>query len=604
MSVSSSEQRRAAWASVWVTAVLAVSAAGAVGIGVLLALIVHDAEALESPLMLSVARQLFNNPWELYGPFGARNLLVLIHAPLYYHLAALLAWPMARAGLDPVTAALVAGRSLSMLSWALTLAAAWRLARLDGAPARAGWLAIFLLASAPVVGVIPFAVRPDTLGVAFQTNGVLLVLSFLRAERPRETTLLAAFALFGLAICVKQHFIVGPLCSTCLLLAAWRRGQVALRSIVRGLLSASTLVLVVYGTEELATGGRMSQAVFLAAANVTRVHPADWSYTMIVLTAIIGRSSGLIALLVGSCLAVVSVDANLGRRAFVAAGTFLVGLVIALVAFPFVVTDRWLGLYSLHAVVGGVQNAVLACTLLVLPVCGFLAPRSLTRGRLDGALWLYLAAELAFVTVLCRTSTGAWVNYAIPSVVVASVLTARLLDRALSDPISPRRLITIVLAASILPIGVVMDPYRSANQRRNEGLAIARISREMSRPSSEFFFVGRPGDNRVSGQLYLVYDDWLYPVFESIHLAEPRSIWLRRALTAGPIRFVVNTSESPRIDGIGLTLPQLGYSRRIQVGPFFVWERILPPSGLSRSSGSGIPPELPPPQPGIEPRGQ
>ncbi|MFI5457589.1 MAG: hypothetical protein ACHRXM_19275 [Isosphaerales bacterium] len=568
MSALSSWQRRAgAWASAWVTAILAVAAAGAIGIGVLLALRLQDAEALESPLMLSIARQLSSSPWALYGPFGGRNLLVLIHAPLYYHLAALLAWPMVRAGLDPVTAALAAGRSLSMLGLALALVAAYRLARLDGAPARAGWLAIFLLASAPVVGVIPFAVRPDMLGVALQINGVLLVLSVLRSERPRETTLMAAFASFGLAICVKQHFMVGPLYSTCLLLAAWRRGQIAFRSIVRGLLTAATLVLVVYGTEELATGGRMSQAVFLAAINVARVHPSDWFHSLIVLIAIFGRSSALIALLVASCLAMVSVDASLGRRAFVAAGTLLVGVIVVLVILPFIVTNKWQGAFLLHA--------VFAAVLIVLPVCAFLEPRSLARGRLDGALWVYLAAELALMLVLCRTSTGAWVNYAIPSAVVAAVLTARVLDRALGDAISYRRLIPIATAASILPIGVVMDPYVSAAKRRNEGLAIAQISQVLGRPSSEFFFVGRPGDNRVRGRLDLVYDEWLYPVFESMHLAEPRSIWLRRALTAGPVRFVVNTSESPQIDGLGLTLPQLGYSRRIQVGPFFVWERIL-----------------------------
>jgi len=567
MSVPSSKQRRAAWVSVWVTAVLAVSAAVAAGIGVLLALSVHDAEALESPLLMSVARQLSNNPWELYGPFGGRNLLVLIHAPLYYHLAALLAWPMARAGLDPVTAALAAGRSLSMLGLAVTLTAAYPLARLDGAPARAGWLAILLIASAPVVGVIPYAVRPDMLGVALQTNGVLLVLSVLRSERPGGTTLPAAFALFGLAICVKQHFIVGPIFSTCLLLAAGRRGQVALRSVVRGVLTALTVVLVIYGTEELATGGQMSRAVFLAAANAARVHPADWFHTMIVLMAIIGRSSGLIALMLAAGLAMVPVGANLGRRLFVTAGTVLVGLIFVLVSLQVVVTDSWQGIYSL--------GAVFTAMLIVLPVCALLEPRSLGRGWLDGALWFYLAGELAWMLVLCRTSTGAWVNYAIPSVVVASVLTARVLDRALGDAISPGRLIPVALAASVLPIGVVVEPYQSANQRRIEGLAIAQISHAMGRPSSEFFFVGRPGDNRLRGRIDLVYDDWLYPVFESIHLAEPRSIWLRRALTAGPIRFVVNTSESPRIDGIGLSLPRLGYARRIQVGPFFVWERIL-----------------------------
>jgi len=378
---------------------------------------------------------------------------------------------------------------------------------------------------------------------------------------------MAAFGSFGLAICVKQHFMVGPLYSTCLLLAAWRRGRVAFRSIVRGLLTASTLVLVVYGTEELATGGRMSQAVFLAAANAARVHPADWFHALIVLIAITGRSSALIALLVASCLSMVSVDASLGRRAFVAAGTLLVGLIFVLVILQVVVRTTWQGVSLLYA--------DFAAMLIVLPICAFLEPRSLARGRLDGALWVYLAAELALMLFLCRTSTGAWVNYAIPSVVAAAVLTARVLDRALGDPISHRRLIPIAVAASILPIGVVMDSYLSAVKHWNEGLAIAQISRALGRPSSEFFFVGRPGDNRVHGRLDLVYDDWLYPVFESMHLAEPRSIWLRRALTAGPVRFVVNTSESPQIEGIGLTLPRLGYSRRIQVGPFFVWERVL-----------------------------
>ena len=40
------------------------------------------------------------------------------------------------------------------------------------------------------------------------------------------------------------------------------------------------------------------------------------------------------------------------------------------------------------------------------------------------------------------------------------------------------------------------------------------------------FFVDRPGFNRVHGRADLVYDPWLYPVFESIKLAEPRSAWL------------------------------------------------------------------------------
>src|SRR5262249_32561121 len=156
------------------------------------ALGLQDTEALESPLLLSVARQLLASPWELYGPFGGQNPLVLIHAPLYYRIAALLAWLMTRVGLDSVSAALLAGRSLSMLGFVWTLWVAWRLARLGGAPGRAGSIAVLLLASAPVVGSIPFAVRPDMLGVALQTTGILLVLSALGTSQPRRTTVVAA----------------------------------------------------------------------------------------------------------------------------------------------------------------------------------------------------------------------------------------------------------------------------------------------------------------------------------------------------------------------------------------------------------------------------
>jgi len=635
MSVRSSKQpRAAAWASRWVMVVLAVSAALTALSGLLLAFSLQDAEALESPLIMSVARQLLISPWELYGPFGAGNLLVLIHAPLYYRLAALLAWPINRTGLQPMVAALVAGRSLSLLGLAVTLTAAYRLARLDGAPRRAGWFAMFLIAAAPVVGVIPFAVRPDMMGAALQTTGVLLVLSVLRSARPGRAMLPAAFGLFGLAICIKQHFIVGPLVSTCLLLAACRRGQVAFRLIVGSLLTGLTLALVVFGTEELATGGRMSQAVFVAAANAARVHPADWFRTEVVLLAVIGRSTGLITLLTASGLALVPVHANLGRRALVAAGTILVGLIFVLANLQVVVAIAQNVAFSLFAVI--------AAAVIILPLCALLEPRSLARGRLDLALWFYLAGELAWLFVLCGSSTGAWVNYAIPSTVFASVLTARTLDRALGEVVSLGRLLPIAVAASILPIGVAVDPFTSANRRSIERMAIARIFQEIGRPSgalssgrrllkssersagpgpsssssaapaitefsagltsstttgstptssrsiwptpdrTEFFFVGRPGDNRVFGRLDLVYDDWLYPVFESIHLAEPRSNWLRRALATGPVHFVVNTSDSPEIEGIGLTLPQLGYSRRIHAGPFFVWERIRPSTGAEK----------------------
>ena len=96
--------------STWLTVIFSLAAVVAVGFGAYLACGREDTEVLESPLMFSVGRQLVYGPWGLYGPFGAQNPLVLIHAPFYYHLAALLAWPIYLAGVDPVWAALAVGQ--------------------------------------------------------------------------------------------------------------------------------------------------------------------------------------------------------------------------------------------------------------------------------------------------------------------------------------------------------------------------------------------------------------------------------------------------------------------------------------------------------------
>ena len=106
----------------------------------------------------------------------------MIHAPLYYRVTALLAWPLARAGFDPVLASLVAGRSLSLVGLVVTLAAAFRLARIDGAPPIAGWWTVLLIVATPVLDPQPYSVRPDMMGIALQTTGLLLVLTVLRSK--------------------------------------------------------------------------------------------------------------------------------------------------------------------------------------------------------------------------------------------------------------------------------------------------------------------------------------------------------------------------------------------------------------------------------------
>src|SRR5579885_3039498 len=95
--------------SALMTSILTASACILIVFRLSLALGNEDVDRYESPLMLSVARQLLAGPWELYGPFGGRNPLVLIHAPLYYRGAALLAWPLAREDLHVAEAARLAG---------------------------------------------------------------------------------------------------------------------------------------------------------------------------------------------------------------------------------------------------------------------------------------------------------------------------------------------------------------------------------------------------------------------------------------------------------------------------------------------------------------
>jgi len=261
-------------ASAGVTAVLTLSAVAVLGCLVWLACGPEDTDASESPLVMAVARQLVQGPNGLYGPFGGDNPLVLIHAPLYYHLATLAAYLLEQAGLEAVTAALVSGRSLSFLSLLVTLFLIDRLSRIDNALRRAGWWAAGLFASSPILGGLPVAVRPDSLAVMLQSAGVVLVLYALMRERPSRWAVPAAYALFGLALCVKQHYVAAPAVSTVLLLAC--RGRVGLRSIAVGMILAPAIVVLVYGAEEVATGGWMSRSILIAASRVPQVHPANW----------------------------------------------------------------------------------------------------------------------------------------------------------------------------------------------------------------------------------------------------------------------------------------------------------------------------------------
>ena len=238
------------------------------------------------------------------------NPLVLIHAPLYYHLAALAGLAVGPRGARPGVGGLGGGPVALVARLAgMTLAAAFRLARLGGAPRRAGWWAHSWWRPRRFTAACPFEVRPDMLGVGLQTTGVLLLLSALRTDGPAER-LPGGLRRFGLAACIKQHFVVAPAISTVLLLAAWRDGRLGSKAIARVLLSTLAIVVLCYGLEEWATGGRMSRSVFAAAGNVVRIHPADWYFAGKIVLALIWKCVGIILLAAAALVAMVPARAG------------------------------------------------------------------------------------------------------------------------------------------------------------------------------------------------------------------------------------------------------------------------------------------------------
>ncbi len=260
------------WLTAWVTAAL-VLAAGTLLPWFAMAIERDDVEASESPLLLAVARQLTHGPRELYGPYGAGNPLVLIHPPLYYRLAALCAWPIARAGIDVETAARIAGRTLSLLGWMATLAGAFVLARVPSAPRNAGWWAILLAAATPVYGGLPLEVRPDLIGVALQTWGVVLIFAApLRNGRPDKLKILLAFAFFALAGCIKQHLVVTPGVAFFLLIGARTAGRPGWKTIAGALLARGTHSVVVLRIRGVVNG--RTDVSFDAGCEGSRCHPS------------------------------------------------------------------------------------------------------------------------------------------------------------------------------------------------------------------------------------------------------------------------------------------------------------------------------------------
>jgi hypothetical protein len=554
------------WPKVWTSAFLALGA-GALVPWVAMAFQPQDIEAVESPLLLAVAHEVEAGPHSLYGPYDGRYPLVLIHAPLYYRLAAVLGWLLYRAGFEPVVAALAGGRLVSAFGFLVTLAAASMLARLGGMPRRAGAWAALLVAGTPIFSGVPFEVRPDMLGIGIQTSGILFVLAALAAVPIREARLMGAAACFAVAICIKQQYLIAPLLSVVFLTAAQARGRLSVASIARFVAVGSGLPLLYYGGEEWITRGQMSRSVFVAALKVGQVHPADWLFAANSVLVLVWKCVGPILLLAAAGLAMVSARRGRAQRGLVMAGAIVIGAVAALAVVQFFVAR--IGISAL------LTAALLIVVAVIIPAC-FVIEISLVGDWLDWALWGYFAAEMVFTTILWRLSTGGWFNYAIEAVVIGCVLTARALARAFERAASWRLLIPAVAAAVAVAVFAWTDVRQVLRRRDIEAKETALLLKRVPQPASQIFFVDLPGANRLHGRRGLVYDPWLYPVFESIDQAEPRSLWLEEELATGVTRYIATISSHAKVNGVNRTLPELGYSRSGRVGPYFLWARHTP----------------------------
>ena len=325
------------------------------------------------------------------------------------------------------------------------------------------------------------------------------------------------------------------------------------------------IVMAIYGGEWIFTQGRIWDSAFVVAAQVNRVHPGGWDHAGIMILAVSNDAIGLISLFAAIGLGRVGALQGLGRRLILLGGVGIIGILLVTLI--------------LHSVVQRVEVGIIvflgACAImaLIIPACVLIERSAFLGDRLDAALWLYIASEFSMATVLFYMSTGSWKNYAIQSVVFGAILTARAASRLVETPPSSRILWPTALALATVLVSVFNHVFDSEILMIGERAAVRGIFEAVRQPPSAFVFLDRPGFNRVGGRFDLVYDDWLYPVFESMHRAEPRSGWLSMALRDRRVRVVVSTYPASRIEGTGLDLRTFGFRSDIQVGPFFVWTR-------------------------------
>jgi hypothetical protein len=305
--------------------------------------------------------------------------------------------------------------------------------------------------------------------------------------------------------------------------------------------------------------------VIVAARACSVIHPATWQDARSAMLVLPWKCVGLILLLAATALRAVAARRGYRSRLLAAAAIALIAIVTTLTVIQcFAVSP---------GISGAIVLGLVVTMVFFLPTSVHALRLAWQSGGAEIALALYVFTELALTAYLWRLSTGAWYNYAIEAVVLISVLTARVMARAIEHPLSKLATLGFLLAVLAVPAFALTDVKEIVARRRTESVLIGKLFDRLDASPGAVFFVDRPGFNRVHGRSALVYDPWLYPVFESIGLAEPRSAWLERALATGPVRIVVASSLASRIDGLSRSLPELGYALRARVGPWFVWVR-------------------------------
>lgn len=495
------------------TLCLALAAALVAGYDAWIGLDLDDSDNLETTLVMVAARQFTLGPGALYGPYSGTNPGVLIQAPLYYRLTALLAWPAVASGADPVTACLVVGRLISTAAFLACLGIAARLATVGGGSRRAGWWSALILLGAPLVGALPVTVRPDVLGVCLQTLGLSLVARVvLDPPTAPGRRLTLAYALFASAFCLKQHFVTATV--FCSVLLAWKvvQGRLRFATVARIHALALALACVYYGLEQVASSGLMFHAAFEVPQEIGRVSPGSLDHVMVVFGHILKRGLGLIVL----AAAALSATSRRSRP------SRLDGLLLG-----FVVLDLALVMRLCLSSSGAWVNYALGSTVCV----AVLAARALDR--------------------VVKAERSVWRR----------------------TPIALAGALAVLAAGRAVGIGI---QNRSAFQSDLQALRAHPIITGQT-IDAIYFAGGLQSYNRRFGRADLVHDEWLYGAFERLGDAEPRAFWLRDALVNDPVRLVVVPSDGPFppgfIAGLDAPLADPGYERVARVGPNDLWVR-------------------------------